>query len=174
MRLCNSMHCLCCQGFHFFLEISRFRPWKKNTIFSEKDLGELELCKLIYLWWNNLTKAMSVKTIAVTVTPKEINMIFWSATQIYYNTKGKKAKISEKRKKIGNLLYRLKEGRARTITLLRRYFEYSFRVRVSGKSAEVTFYICNLLSIYFLDLFKNFIWSFKFLPWSFKIFTLIF
>jgi hypothetical protein len=37
-----------------------------------------------------------------------------SATQIYYNKKGKKAKKSEKRKKKGNLLYVLKEGRART------------------------------------------------------------
>jgi hypothetical protein len=37
-----------------------------------------------------------------------------SATQIYYNKKGKKAKKSGKRKKKGNLLYRLKEGRTRT------------------------------------------------------------
>jgi hypothetical protein len=37
-----------------------------------------------------------------------------SATQIYYNKKGKKGKKSEKRKKKGNLLYVLKEGRART------------------------------------------------------------
>jgi hypothetical protein len=37
-----------------------------------------------------------------------------SATQIYYNKKGKKAKKSEKSKKKGNLLYMLKEGRART------------------------------------------------------------
>ncbi len=37
-----------------------------------------------------------------------------SATQIYYNKKGKKAKKREKGKKKGNLLYVLKEGRART------------------------------------------------------------
>jgi hypothetical protein len=37
-----------------------------------------------------------------------------SATQIYHNKKGKKAKKSEKRKKKVNLLYVLKEGRART------------------------------------------------------------